>query len=132
MIIQLEGATAENVDAAKRTLQAMAHSWGYEIAQLPAEPTTAAATTHNDDDKAIDPVSMAALVLSLPSAATAVLDLADRIRKRPRAKELIDHAQQLADQQITVTLISESRTVELRALGPDQLLDLLADEDPAS
>jgi hypothetical protein len=131
MIIQLEGATAENVDAAKRTLQAMAHSWGYEIAQLPAEATTAAATTHNDDDKAIDPVSMAALVLSLPSAATAVLDLADRIRKRPRAKELIDHAQQLADQQIAVTVISQSRSVELRALGPDQL-DLLADEDPAS
>jgi hypothetical protein len=132
MIIQLEGATAENVDAAKRTLQAMAHSWGYEIAQLPAEATTAAATTHNDDDKAIDPVSMAALVLSLPSAATAVLDLADRIRKRPRAKELIDHAQQLADQQVTVTVISQSRSVELRGLGPDQLLDLLADEDPAS
>jgi hypothetical protein len=34
--------------------------------------------------------------------------------------------------QITVCLIFQSRTVELRTLPPDQLLDMLADEDPAS
>ncbi len=70
-------------------------------------------------------------MLSIPSAALAVLDLADRIRKRRRAAELIDHAQQLATQQVTIYLISQGRTVELRTLTPDQLLDL-ADEDPAS
>ena len=42
-------------------------------------------------------------MLSIPSAALAVADLADRIRKRRRATELIDHAQQLAAQQVTVT-----------------------------
>ena len=76
-------------------------------------------------------MSLATLVLSIPSAALAVLDLADRIRKRRRANELIDHAQQLAAQQVTVYLITPGRTVELRTLTPDQLLDL-ADEDPAS
>ena len=76
-------------------------------------------------------MSVAALVLSIPPAALAVLDLADRIHKRRRATELIDHAQQLAAEQVTVSLISQSRTVELRTLTPDQLLDL-ADEDPAS
>ena len=131
MIIQLESATAENVDAAKRSLEALAHSWGHEIAEAPAEATTAAGTSHDDDDKVIDPVAVASLVLSIPSAALAVQDLADRIRKRHRAKELIDHAQQLAAQQVTVCLISADRTVELRTLTPDQLLDL-ADEDPAS
>ena len=131
MIIQLESATAENMEAAKRSLAAIAHSWGDEIAEAPAAATAAAATLHHDDDKAVDPVSVAALVLSIPPAALAVSDLADRIHKRHRAKKLIDNAQQLAAQQVTVRLISQSRTIELRALTPDQLLEL-ADEDPAS
>src|SRR6266704_3073392 len=119
MIIQLEGATAENVEAARRSLDAVAHSWGHEIAQAPAEATAAAGTIH-DNGKVIDPVSLAALVLSIPSAALAVQDLADRIRKRRRARELIDHAQQLAARQVTTRLISRSHTVELRTLTPDQ------------
>jgi hypothetical protein len=131
MIIELESATAENAEAAKHRLEAMAHSWGYDIAEAPAEVTATAATTHRDD-KVVDPVAVATLVTSIPSAALAVLDLADRIQKRRRAKELIDHAQQLADQHVTVSVRSQSRTVELRTLDPDQLLDLMAHEDPAS
>jgi hypothetical protein len=131
MIIQLESATTENMDAAKRTLQVMAHSWGDEITEAPAEAAVAAGTIHHDDGKIIDPVSIAILVMSIPPAVLAVRDLADRIHKRRRAKQLIDHAQQLAAQQVTVCLISRSRTVELRTLTPDQLLDL-ADEDPPS
>ena len=130
MIIQLESATTESVLAAKHSLGAMARSWGHEIVETPAGATTAAGTSH-DDDKAIDSVAVAALVLSIPSAALAVLDLADRIPKRRRAKELIDHAQQLAAQQVTICVMSRSRAVELRTLTPDQLLEALADEDPA-
>jgi hypothetical protein len=130
MIIQLESATAENVGAAKRSLEAIVHSWGHKFTEAPAKATTAAGTIH--DDKVIDPVSVASLVLAIPSAALAVQDLADRIRKRRRARELIDHAQQLAAQQVTVYLMAPSRTVELTTLTPDQLLDLQADEDPAS
>jgi hypothetical protein len=129
MIIKLEGATAGNVDAAKQSLSTMAQNWGTEIAEVPAAAATAAGTSQ-DDRKVIDPVSLAALVLSFPSAVLAVQDLADRIRKRRRAKELIDQAQQLAAQQVTVSLTSQGRTVELRTLNPDQLLDL-AGEDPA-
>jgi hypothetical protein len=130
MIIQLEGADSQNVQAAKRSLQAMARGWDHEITE--AETTAAAGTRHDDHDKVIDPVALAALVLSIPSAATAVLDLADRIGKRRRAKELIDHAKQLADQQVAVRVISRSRTIELSTMTPDQLLDLLADEDTPS
>ncbi len=75
---------------------------------------------------------MTALVLSIPSAALAALDLADRIHRRRRAKELIDHAQHLATHQVTTCLITHSHTIELRTLTPDRLLDLLASEDPAS
>ena len=117
MIIQLESATAENVEAARRSLEAMAHSWGHEIAEAPAEAAAAAGTIHHDDGKAIDPVALASLVLSIPSAALAVLDLADRIRKRRRANELIDHAQHLAAQQVTVNLIT--RQPRRRTPRPD-------------
>ena len=130
MIIQLESATTDNTEAAKRTLEVMAHSWGAEITGAPAE-AAAAGTIHHDDGKIIDPVSIATLVMSIPPAVLAVRDLADRIRKRRRANELIDYAQQLASQQVIVRLVSPSRTVELRTLTPDQLLDL-AGEDPPS
>jgi hypothetical protein len=131
VIIQLEGATAEGVEAARRNLDALAHSWGHEMEKGPAKTLEAAAAARNDA-KVIDPVSVAALVLSIPSAALAVGDLADRIRKRRRAKELIDHAQQLADQQVIMCLMSQSRPVELTTLAPDQLLDLLAEENPTN
>ena len=67
-------------------------------------------------------------MLSLPSAALAVVDLADRIRKRRRAQELIDHARQLATQHVTTYLVTQHRPIEIADLNPDQLLDLLADK----
>lgn len=127
MIIQLESGTAENVEAARRNLEALAHSWDHQMIETPAH-TPQADTAARNDDRVIDPVSVAALVVSIPSAALAVLDLADRIHKRRRAKELIDHARRLAAQQVTLCLMSHSRPVELTTLAPDQLLDLLADE----
>jgi hypothetical protein len=127
MIIQLESATAENVEAARRNLEALAHSWGHQMIEAPANASDAAVAARNDD-KVIDPVSIAALVMSIPSAALAAVNLADRIHKRRRAKELIDHAQQLATRQVTLCLMSQSRPVELTTLAPDQLLDLLTDE----
>jgi hypothetical protein len=129
MIIQLESATTEDLGSARRSLEIMARDWGHEITEAPAEAAPAARTIH-DDDRIIDPVSIAILVMSIPPAVLAVRDLADRIRKRRRAKQLIDQAQQLADRQVTVYLMSPGRTVELSTLTPDQLLDL-AGEDPA-
>jgi hypothetical protein len=80
MIIQLDSATAENVETARRSLEALAHSWGHEMIKAPAN-TPEAAEAARTDDKVIDPVAVAALVVSIPSAALAVLDLADRIHK---------------------------------------------------
>ncbi len=129
MIIQLESATAEDVQAARRDLETIARDWGHDVVEEPAEDTTARAA--DDHDKVIDPVSLATLVVSIPSAALAVSDLADRIRKRRRAKELIDQAQQMAGQKVNVCLVHESRTVEIRTLTPDQLLELVDSEEPA-
>ncbi len=41
---------------------------------------------------------------------------------------MIEHARQLASQQVTVYVMPASHPVELATLTPDQLLDLLADD----
>ena len=129
MIIQVEGTAPEDLEAAQRSVSVLAQSWGHEIADTPAQAPAAAGV--NREDRVIDPVSVATLMLSLPSAALAVSDLADRIRKRHRATELIDCARELADQHVTACVIAHNEPLELRTMNPDQLLDLLADEDPA-
>jgi hypothetical protein len=127
MIIQLDGTEAERVQEASRSLQALTQAWGHPAtAALPAPAGTA-----DDNGKVIDPISLAALVLSVPSAALAVLDLADRIRRRKRATELIEHARQLGQQQVIATLVIQQRAIELHTLTPDQLLDLADDETAA-
>jgi hypothetical protein len=93
VIIQLEGLAAGDLDAAQRSLAALARRWGYETGQARAETETTA-TRNDEDSKAVDPVSVVAAV--------------------------------------TVRILSQGRPVELRTLSPDQLLDLLAGEDPAS
>lgn len=59
--------------------------------------------------KAIDPVAVAALLLSIPGAVLAVVDLTDRIAKRRRAKALIEAAGRMRSE----------RRVEIVALTPD-------------
>ena len=123
-----------DAETARRSLEDLARGWGQEIVPAPAQAAAPAGPGHGpgDDGKVIDPVAVASLVLSLPSAALAVADLADRIRKRRRAADLIDHARQLAARQVTIYLISYGRPADLHALTPDQLLDQIAGEDPAS
>ena len=111
IIIQIGSGTAGNVQAAQLSLVTMVHGWGHEIAEAPAE-AVAAAEANLGDRKGLDPVSLTSLVLSIPSAVLAVQDLADRIRKRRRAKELIDLAQQLASQRVTINVMSRNRTVQ--------------------
>jgi hypothetical protein len=130
MIIQLDSATTEDTGAAWHSLEELARSWGHQITEAPAEAMPAARAGH-EDGKAIDPVAVASLVLSVPSAALAVADLADCIRKRRRAADLIDHARQLAARQVTINLLSPGRTTERSTLTLDQLLDQ-ADEEPDS
>jgi hypothetical protein len=130
MIIQLDAATTADTTAAQRVLDDLAREWGHQITDAPAPATPAA--TGGGQGKVIDPVAVASLLVSLPSAALAVADLADRIRKRRRAQELITTAQNLADQRVTARLVSGGHTIDLSTLTPDQLLDLLTSEDPVT
>lgn len=74
-----------------------------------------------DARKAIDPISLTALILSIPPAALAVWDLADRIKKRQRAQKLIDEATRL---QIEMKV----ETYLLTFKGPKLLSDMTADQ----
>jgi hypothetical protein len=128
MIIQLESATPQGITDACGQLEVLTDSWGHPLADPPAQRSEAG-KPDTGRDKAIDPVAVAALLVSIPSAALAVVDLADRIQKRRRATELIDQAQRLAAHQVTMYLKTEPPT-ELATLTPDDLLDLLAEENP--
>lgn len=127
MIIQVEGASEGDVAGARRGLAALADGWGTPVTET--APPRGAEEGSGHGVKGIDPVALASLVVSLPSAALAVADLADRIAKRKRARELIEHAELLSEKRVTAIVVTKTRTVELRSLTPDQLLDLVAAED---
>ncbi|MFJ3673992.1 hypothetical protein ACIPSE_46910 [Streptomyces sp. NPDC090106] len=124
MIIEFAGA---GIEAGEKSFATLTGSWGY-----PPEPLPPAEPTGGRDDKGIDPVAVASLIVSVPSAMLAVADITDRILKRRRAGELIEHARQLNAQQTTVRLVREDGTIDLATLTPDQLLDLIANQDPTT
>ncbi|MER6441205.1 hypothetical protein ABT275_33180 [Streptomyces sp. NPDC001185] len=124
MIIESVGA---DVEAAWKSIAALTSSWGYQT-----EPVPTAEPANDPDAKGVDPVAVTSLIVSIPSAMLAVADIVDRIRKRRRAGELIERAQQLQAQQAAVRLVREIRSVDLATLTPDQLLDLIADEPSSS
>ena len=124
MIIEFVGADAE---AAGKSVAALTASWGYQ-----PEPAPTAEPANDRDTKGVDPLALTSLIVSIPSAMLAVADIADRIHKRRRAAELIERAQQLRTQQATARLVREDRSIDLATLTPDQLLDLIADDDSAT
>jgi hypothetical protein len=80
------------------------------------------------DRKVIDPISLAALILSIPSAVLAVIDIADRLAKRRKAQAIIDAAKKAkTEQQVDIYMLTSDQTPQSVAnLMPDQLLDLVA------
>jgi hypothetical protein len=125
VIIEFVGA---DVEAAEKSVAALTASWGYQ-----PEPAPTAEPANDRDTKGVDPLALTSLIVSIPSTMLAVADIADRIHKRRRAGELIERAQQLrAQQQAAARLVREDRSVDLATLTPDQLLDLIADEPPAT
>ena len=78
--------------------------------------------------RAMDPISLAALILSIPGAVLAAMDLADRIAKRRRAKALIDTAERLrVEKKVETYVVTGEGPRPLRDLSPDALLELAGD-----
>ncbi len=73
--------------------------------------------------KAVDPIALATLILSIPSALLAVIDIADRIEKRRRAQKMIDEAQRLrVENAVEVHIIIDEAPKPLADLTPDAFL----------
>ena len=127
MIVQvISRSQAGDPDGASRALEALVQRWDEQITVAHLGPKELSA----EQRKAIDPVSIAALFLSIPSAALAVLDLADRMRKRQRAKQLIEKAGELrASRDVGVYVVTGQGAIPLETMHPDKLLELATSSD---
>jgi hypothetical protein len=76
--------------------------------------------------KAVDPMALASLVLSVPCAFLSAVDLAERIRKRIKAQSLVAVAKRLtAEKSISVYIErNDGALVPLNGLDPDDVLAL--------
>lgn len=76
--------------------------------------------------KTVDPAAVAALVLSIPVALLAVLDLGDWIAKCRRSKKLIETDGRIRiERRVEVTTVTTDGARPLADLDPDLLLDLV-------
>jgi hypothetical protein len=130
MIIQvISKPQAGDPDSATEALEAVVHRWDEEFTVARLEPKELPA----EERKVIDPVSLAALFLSIPSAALAAMNVADRMRKRHRAKQLIEKAEEVrASGDARVYVLTAVGTRPLETMDPDELLELATSSDEPS
>jgi hypothetical protein len=78
--------------------------------------------------RVIDPVALAAVVVALPAAVLAVVDVVERIEKRRRAARLIAEGKRLrAEKRVQAfVLMADGSPRRLEELSADELLDLVA------
>ncbi len=82
------------------------------------------------DQRTVDPVAVAALVVAIPGAILAVQDLAERILKRRRAGALIEVAGRLrCERRVEITIVTLQGSKELADLNPDALLELVVESE---
>jgi ABC-type sulfate transport system permease component len=112
--------------AAEDALESLAMALADARVTLTARPLSKADSA---TDKTIDPVAVAAVVVSIPIAVLAVLDVMHRIAKRRRAKELVAAAGRLrVERRVEVLAVTPEGSVALADMDPDALLELIAQE----
>lgn len=110
--------------------EALVHALGPEAAgarrQLVSEASDA-------ERKIVDPISLATLILSIPAAVLAVVDIVDRLKKRRTAQAIIDAVKQAkTEQQVDIYLLTHDQTpLPVADLTSDRLLDLVAALQPS-
>jgi len=85
-----------------------------------------------EERRVIDLISLATLILTVPPAVLAVMDIVDRIKKRGTAKAAIDAAKAVrAEQLVDVYLLTAGgQHALLSQFAPDDLLDEVAKLQP--
>jgi hypothetical protein len=76
--------------------------------------------------RVIDPLTLIGVILSIPGAVLAAMDLVDRIRKRKKAQTLIDAAKLVSnDTKAQISIVTlEGTTRRLDQLTADDMLDV--------
>jgi hypothetical protein len=108
-----------DVETAVAQLKAVASGWGGGVRVTSAGENDLIDSAR----KLVDPVSLAALIISIPGALLAVNDLAERISKRRRAADLASNSPK-PDTTARAYLIVDGQLLALDTVEPDQLLDL--------
>lgn len=82
--------------------------------------------------RAVDPISLATLILSIPGAVLTAMDLTDRIAKRRRAKALIEAAARLhLEKKVEISVLTIEGTNSLAGFSADALLELAGGDGSA-
>lgn len=115
----------DNAQRAASELAALVESFGAEATAEIVKPDDAS----DEARRAVDPVTVATLVLAIPPAVLAVIQIGDRIadqmEKRRRAKQLLERARQMRETgKIEIHIVGEDGVRLLIALSADDLLDL--------
>jgi hypothetical protein len=108
---------------------ALVRALGPDAGEVRRQPVTEAPDAER---KVVDPISLATLILSIPAAVLAVIDIVDRLKKRRTAQAVIDAAKQArTEQQVDIYLLALDQTPQPVAdLTPDRLLDFVAALQP--
>ena len=117
--IEIHGPQAESLAA---ELEALLQEELGETGRRVQTPTTAASTK-------ADPVAVAALVISLPGALLATMDLAKRLDLVPRLQRLLAWARSKAGSETELTLITSRKSLRLAEASADQVMDACAEAD---
>jgi hypothetical protein len=112
----------QEVESAAKTLSSLLMEGETSAAVSRIEPSALPEVTR----RIIDPISIGALILAIPGAILAVMDITDRIRKRKKAQSLIEMTKRLKsenDVQTSIVMVDGSLR-SLDQLTADGLLEL--------
>jgi hypothetical protein len=104
---------------------ALIESFGAEATAETLKPDDAS----DEARRVVDPITLAALIVSIPSAILAVVQIgdriADRMEKRRRAKQLLERVRQIREAgKVEIHIVGKDGARSLVTLSADDLLDM--------
>jgi hypothetical protein len=120
---RLEGAGAE--EAAEEMAALIQRDLGITPEKFPARVTDENTGTRTD------PIALAALILAIPSAVLATVELIERIRNKEKLDRLIEQSRKLQKKHSTTRIriiTPKGKVIELENITSSEMLDIAAEE----